>query len=173
MFMLNVTMVEGAEVLLPAEGEKNAPRLPRNDSTAITDDFNNTTDTTDYSNGSNYNYTWGGGGGGGGGSTPTVEGGNNPTIGWRGSSTDTSFVHDEMNTIVVSVLTGLIVALCIILMILLTPFVKRSLRRRQAVDKKRIKKRYQTVDAWLITKVCFNFVLYWKCSRKVLGMFIL
>lgn len=63
------------------------------------------------------------------------------------------FINESMHTLIVSILIALIVVLSIILIVLLMPLFRRSLRRRAATDKKRIKKRQQTVDAWLITKV--------------------
>jgi hypothetical protein len=134
---LGVLMATGnATTIIEGEGpshEKDSPRLPRNE----------TDETISHSTS-------------GGNVTDSVEGDNNPhpqsptTSIWK---TTQEHDHTSMNTVIVSVLTGLIVVLCVMLMTLLLPFVRRSCRRRRASDKKRIKKRYQTVDAWLITKV--------------------
>lgn len=76
------------------------------------------------------------------------------------------FINESMHTLIVSILIALIVVLSIILIVLLMPLFRRSLRRRAATDKKRIKKRQQTVDAWLITKVRETYIVISSLSRK-------
>lgn len=59
----------------------------------------------------------------------------------------------DMHTIVVGVLIALIVILCIVLGLLVLPWIRIYLRRRASNDKRRMQRRYKTVDWWLITKV--------------------
>ena len=65
----------------------------------------------------------------------------------------TIVMDKDMHTIVVGVLIALIVILCIVLCLLVLPWIRLFMRRRASNDKKRIKRRYRTVDWWLIAKV--------------------
>lgn len=59
----------------------------------------------------------------------------------------------ERNWVVVGILIGLIVILWIVLGIMLCVPLIRCIRRRMPVSKKRINRRYETIEGWLITKV--------------------
>lgn len=59
----------------------------------------------------------------------------------------------ENNSAVVGVLSGLIVFLSLLFLVLVIPPFCRSLQQRIPVSKKRIKRRYETIEGWLISKV--------------------
>ena len=72
------------------------------------------------------------------------------------SSSSSPLMEQHTQLIVVGILIGMIVILSFIFVMLLflLPCIRRPLQRRASTDKRKIAKRYQTVDAWLITKVC-------------------
>ena len=72
------------------------------------------------------------------------------------TSSTSPLMEHHTQLIVVGILIGIIVILSLIFVMLLflLPCIRRPLQRRASTDKRKIAKRYQTVDAWLITKVC-------------------
>jgi len=60
---------------------------------------------------------------------------------------------EERNWVVVGVLIALIVVLWIVLGLMLCIPLGRFVRRRMPVSKKRVNRRYETIEGWLITKV--------------------
>mmetsp|Transcript_58376 Transcript_58376/g.142763 ORF Transcript_58376/g.142763 Transcript_58376/m.142763 type:complete len:826 (-) Transcript_58376:34-2511(-) len=58
----------------------------------------------------------------------------------------------QKNMIIVGVLIALIIVLCCILMFIVIPPVIKFFRKKIPVSKKRIERRYRTIDGWLITK---------------------
>ena len=60
---------------------------------------------------------------------------------------------EERNWVVVGVLIALIIVLWMILGCMLCVPLTRCIRRRMPVSKKRINRRYETIEGWLITKV--------------------
>ena len=75
-------------------------------------------------------------------------------------------IDGDMHTVVLGLLIALIIFLCVMLGMLLWPCIRRLLRKRAFLDKKQIAKRYKTIDAWLITKVCtvYYCTLYTACN---------
>ena len=69
-------------------------------------------------------------------------------------------LDQNAHAIVVGLLIGLIVILCFILTVLLIPCIQQMIRRHASNDKRKIRKRYQTIDLWLISKVRLVLVLY-------------
>jgi hypothetical protein len=61
--------------------------------------------------------------------------------------------ESEKDIIVVGVLIALIILLCLILGFLTVPTLINFFRRRIPVSQKRIDRRYETIDTWLVTKV--------------------
>mmetsp|Transcript_58374 Transcript_58374/g.142749 ORF Transcript_58374/g.142749 Transcript_58374/m.142749 type:complete len:824 (-) Transcript_58374:34-2505(-) len=58
----------------------------------------------------------------------------------------------QKNMIIVGVLVALIIVLCCILMFIVIPPLIKFFRKKIPVSKKRIERRYRTIDGWLITK---------------------
>ena len=65
----------------------------------------------------------------------------------------TIVMDKDIHTVVVGILIALIAVLCIVLLFLILPWIRHLLRRRASTDKRKIRRRYQTVDSWLIIKV--------------------
>ena len=58
------------------------------------------------------------------------------------------------NFLIVGILVGLIIFLCLILAWIAVPPILAWLHRKMPVSKKRVNRRYETIDGWLISKVC-------------------
>lgn len=68
---------------------------------------------------------------------------------------------EKRNWVVVGILIGLIVILWVVLGVMLCVPLIRCIRRRMPVSKKRVNRRYETIEGWLITKVSFlSFCLF-------------
>jgi hypothetical protein len=59
----------------------------------------------------------------------------------------------EQNKAVVSILIGLIVVLTIFFIVMISSPLKRCIRRHTPVSDKRIERRYETIEGWIISKV--------------------
>lgn len=59
----------------------------------------------------------------------------------------------EQNKAVVSTLIGLIVVLFIFFIIMISTPLKRCIRQHTPVSDKRIERRYETIEGWIISKV--------------------
>jgi len=60
--------------------------------------------------------------------------------------------NEDTHVIVVSILIGLIVTLCGVLVALAVPLMRDIIREHMPLNHRRLKRRYETVDGWLITK---------------------
>lgn len=60
--------------------------------------------------------------------------------------------NEDTHVIVVSILIGLIVALCCVLIVVAVPMIRDTVRPYMPINHRRLKRRYETVDGWLITK---------------------
>ena len=58
------------------------------------------------------------------------------------------------NTVLVAVLIALIFLFVIVLVYLLIPLVMERIQAKLASSQRRIKRRYETIEGWLISKVC-------------------
>jgi hypothetical protein len=65
---------------------------------------------------------------------------------------DADFVP-QRSMMIIGILIALIVLLCLILGLVIIPPLLATLQRKLPVSKKRISRRYATIDGWLITKV--------------------
>ena len=59
----------------------------------------------------------------------------------------------DLHWLIVAVMVGLLFALTGLSLYLLYPFVKNYIRRKIPVNPEKIKRRYQTIDCWIVTKV--------------------
>jgi hypothetical protein len=59
----------------------------------------------------------------------------------------------EQNNVVVSILIGFIVVLTLFFIVLLSTPLKRCIRQHTPVSDKRIERRYETIEGWIISKV--------------------
>lgn len=62
-------------------------------------------------------------------------------------------IPEAQNQIVVGILVGLIVILSVLFASMLLPCVLRCFRQRIPVSDKRIERRYETIEGWMISKV--------------------
>ena len=76
----------------------------------------------------------------------------NPSLG-NGTYNNGYYYSEERNWIVVGVLIALIIMLWLILGGMLCYPIMRFIQRRIPVSKRRINRRYETIEGWLITKV--------------------
>jgi hypothetical protein len=59
----------------------------------------------------------------------------------------------EQNELVVSILIGLIVVLGLFFIVMIVPPLNRCILRHKPVSDKRIERRYETIEGWIISKV--------------------
>ena len=68
--------------------------------------------------------------------------------------------YQQTNTILVSVLIVLIGLFVGILVYLLVPLIMQCFRAKMASSQRRIRRRYETIEGWLISKVCVRVCAY-------------
>jgi hypothetical protein len=59
----------------------------------------------------------------------------------------------EQNKVVVSILIGLVVVLTLFFIVMISPPLSRCILRHTPVSDKRIERRYETIEGWIISKV--------------------
>ncbi len=77
----------------------------------------------------------------------------------------------QLHNIIIGILIGIICILTVALLILIIPILRNFLKRKIPVSQQRVDRRYDTIERWLISKVCAFRICFTNTPYKYLSHF--